>query len=160
MDTQDTGHASSSGALAAVMDLLIIKFKYMKGFHANIEKDTLENENFRKVLYTGKHSQLVLMSLAPNEEIGMEVHPDNDQFFRFEKGEGVVIIDGNEYKVRDGSAIVVPAGADHNVVNVLGSDSLKLYTIYSPAHHKDGIIRATKQEAESQGAEFDGATTE
>ena len=129
-----------------------------KGFNTNIEKDTLGNENFRKVLYTGKHSQLVLMSLAANEEIGMEVHPDNDQFFRFEKGEGLVIIDGNEYKVKDGFAVVVPAGAQHNVI--AGKNGLKLYTIYSPAHHKDGIVRRTNSEAESNEAEFDGKTTE
>ena len=132
----------------------------MKGFNTNIEKDTLENNNFRKVLYTGKHSQLVLMSLKPNEEIGMEVHPDNDQFFRFEKGRGKCIIDGNEYALTDGSVIVVPAGAQHNIINVSEADELKLYTIYSPAHHKDGIIRATKEEAMAQEAEFDGRTTE
>ena len=132
----------------------------MKGFNTNIEKDTLENNNFRKVLYTGKHSQLVLMSLKPNEEIGMEVHPDNDQFFRFEKGQGKCIIDGNEYDLSDGSVIVVPAGAQHNIINVSETDELKLYTIYSPAHHKDGIIRATKEEAMAQEAEFDGKTTE
>lgn len=132
----------------------------MKGFNANIEKETLENNNFRKVLYTGKHSQLVLMSLKPKEEIGMEVHPDNDQFFRFEKGKGKCIIDGNEYNVEDGSAIVVPAGAQHNVVNLSDSEDLKLYTIYSPAHHKDGIVRTTKAEAEANEAEFDGKTTE
>jgi mannose-6-phosphate isomerase-like protein (cupin superfamily) len=132
----------------------------MKGFHANIEKDTLENTNFRKVLYTGKHSQLVLMSLKPKEEIGMEVHNENDQFFRFEKGQGKVIIDGNEYEVTDGSAIVVPTGAEHNVINTSETDDLKLYTIYSPAHHKDGIARATKEEAVAQEAEFDGKTTE
>ncbi len=132
----------------------------MKGFHSNIEKDTLENANFRKVLYTGKHCQLVLMSLKPKEEIGMEVHLENDQFFRFEKGQGKCIIDGNEYAVADGSAIIVPAGAQHNIINTSGTEDLKLYTIYSPAHHKDGIIRATKQEAEAQDAEFDGKTTE
>lgn len=132
----------------------------MKGFMGNIEKETLENENFRKVLYTGKHSQLVLMSLAPKEEIGMEVHADNDQFFRFEKGEGKVFIDGNEYIVGDGVAIVVPAGAEHNVINLSETEELKLYTIYSPAHHQDGIVRHTKVEAESNGAEFDGKTTE
>jgi len=132
----------------------------MKGFNANIEKETLENENFRKVLYTSKHSQLVLMSLAPNEEIGMEIHKDNDQFFRFEKGSGKVIIDGNEYNIKDGSAIVVPSGAEHNVINMSGSEDLKLYTIYSPAHHKDGIIRKTKKEAEANEAEFDEKTTE
>ena len=132
----------------------------MKGYVSNIEKETLENENFRKVLYTSKHSQLVLMSLAPNEEIGMEVHSDNDQFFRFEKGQGKCIIDGNGYDVKDGSAVVVPAGAQHNVVNVSGTEDLKLYTIYSPAHHKDGIVRATKAEAEASEEEFDGKTTE
>jgi mannose-6-phosphate isomerase-like protein (cupin superfamily) len=132
----------------------------MKGFHANIEKETLENNNFRKVLYTGKHSQLVLMSLKPNEDIGMEVHTDNDQFFRFEKGQGKCIIDGHEYEVGDGVSIVVPAGAEHNVINTSSTDDLKLYTIYSPAHHKDGIVRATKDEAMANEAEFDGQTTE
>jgi len=132
----------------------------MKGYVTNIEKATKENENFRKVLYTGRHSQLVLMSLKPGEEIGMEVHPDNDQFFRFEKGAGKVIIDGNEYQVSDGSAVVVPAGAQHNVVNTSDSEGLNLYTLYSPAHHKDGIVRATKKEAEENEAEFDGTTSE
>ena len=132
----------------------------MKGFHANIEEETLANANFRKVLYTGQHSQLVLMSLKPNEEIGMEVHTENDQFFRFESGNGKCIIDGNEYEVRDGSAIVVPAGAQHNVINTSGTKDLKLYTIYSPAHHKDGIIRSTKGEAEANEEDFDGVTTE
>jgi len=132
----------------------------MKGFVSNIEKDSLENSNFRKVLYTSKHSQLVLMTLAPNEEIGMEVHEDNDQFFRIEKGQGKCIIDGNEYDITDGTAIVIPAGSQHNVMNVSSTDSLNLYTIYSPAHHKDGIVRATKAEASANEAEFDGKTTE
>ncbi|MFA5778155.1 MAG: cupin domain-containing protein [Candidatus Paceibacterota bacterium] len=132
----------------------------MKGFNVNIEKDAVENVNFRKVLYTGKHCQLVLMSLKPNEEIGMEVHTDNDQFFRFEKGEGKCIIDGNEYVLNDGSVIIVPAGAEHNIINTSSVDDLKLYTIYSPAHHKDGVVRATKEEAEKDGPEFDGVTTE
>ena len=134
----------------------------MKGFCSNIEKDTLENENFRKVLYTAKHCQLVLMTLAPNEEIGMEVHADNDQFFRFEKGQGKVIIDGNEYEVTDGTAVIVPAGSQHNVINTSATDSLKLYTIYSPAHHKDGVVMATKAMAEdpANAEEFDGKTTE
>lgn len=132
----------------------------MKGFTTNIEKDTLKNKNFRKVLYTSKHSQLVLMSLKPNEEIGMEVHSENDQFFRFEKGQGKCIIDGNEYEVGDGIAVVVPAGAKHNIINTSDTEELKMYTIYSPAHHKDGIIRATKEEAEAREAEFDGVTTE
>lgn len=132
----------------------------MQGFVQNIEQLTLENTNFRKVLYTGKHSQLVLMCLKPQEDIGMEIHEDNDQFFRFEAGNGKVIIDGNEYEVSDGSAVVVPAGAEHNVINLSSDKELKLYTIYSPAHHKDGIVRATKAEAMSQEAEFDGKTTE
>lgn len=131
-----------------------------KGYKDNIEKLTLENVNFRQVLYTGPHSQLVLMALQPNEEIGMETHNDNDQFFRFESGQGKVIIDGNEYEVADGDAVVVPAGAQHNVINASGSEMLKLYTIYSPAHHKDGITRTTKAEAAANEAEFDGQTTE
>ena len=132
----------------------------MKGYNANIEKLTLENNNFRQVLYTSKHSQLVAMSLLPNEEIGMETHNDNDQFFRFEKGEGKVLIDGNEYLVEDGSAIIVPAGAEHNVINTSSNEPLKLYTIYSPAHHRDGVIHATKAEGEGDDEEFDGKTTE
>jgi len=132
----------------------------MKGYITNIEKGTLENDNFRQVLYTAKHSQLVLMSLKPKEEIGMEIHPDNDQFFRFEKGVGRVIIDGNEHEVKDGFAFVVPAGTQHNVINTSQTEALKLYTIYSPAHHKDGIVRATKEEAIANEAEFDGVTTE
>jgi mannose-6-phosphate isomerase-like protein (cupin superfamily) len=132
----------------------------MKGFCINIEEATLENDNFRKVLYTSKHSQLVLMSLKPGEDIGMEVHEDNDQFFRFEKGQGKCIIDGNEYELSDGVAVVVPAGAQHNIINTSKTDDLKLYTIYSPAHHKDKIVRATKKEAEASSPEFDGVTTE
>jgi mannose-6-phosphate isomerase-like protein (cupin superfamily) len=132
----------------------------MKGFNIDIEEATLENGNFRKVLYTSKHSQLVLMSLKPLEEIGMEVHEENDQFFRFEKGLGLCIIDGNEYEVGDGFAVVVPAGAQHNIINISETEELKLYTIYSPAHHKDKIVRATKKEAEANEAEFDGVTTE
>ena len=132
----------------------------MKGFCTDIEKATLENDNFRKVLYTSKHSQLVLMSLKPEEDIGMEVHKDNDQFFRFEKGKGKCVIDGNEYELSDGVAVVVPAGAQHNIINTSKTEDLKLYTIYSPAHHKDGIVRTTKEEAEAKEAEFDGVTTE
>ena len=132
----------------------------MKGFNSNIEKDTIDNENFRKVLYTSKHSQLVLMSLKPKEEIGMEIHEDNDQFFRIEKGQGKCIIDGNEYDIKDGTAVVVPAGSQHNVINISETEDLKLYTIYSPAHHQDGVVRGTKAEAEADGPEFDGKTTE
>jgi mannose-6-phosphate isomerase-like protein (cupin superfamily) len=131
-----------------------------KGFKQNIEKSTLENDNFRKVLYTGEHSQLVLMSLPPNGEIGMEIHEENDQFFRFEGGEGKVFINETVYEVRDGDAVIVPAGAEHNVVNASETEALKFYTIYSPAHHQDGIVRATKEEADSNEAEFDGKTTE
>ena len=132
----------------------------MKGYATNIEKATEENNNFRKVLYTAKHSQLVLMSLRPKEEIGMETHEDNDQFFRFEKGQGKCLIDGNEYEVSDGSVIIVPAGAQHNIINISDTEELKLYTIYSPAHHKDGIVRQTKEEAEADSPEFDGRITE
>lgn len=132
----------------------------MKGFNTNIEKATLENNYFRKVLYSGKHSQLVLMSLKPKEEIGLEIHAENDQFFRFEKGQGKCIIDNNEYLVEDGSAIIVPAGAKHNIINISETEELKLYTIYSPAHHKDRIVRITKEEAEANDEEFDGQTTE
>lgn len=131
-----------------------------KGYKNNIEKLTTENENFRKVLYTAEHCQLVLMSLLPGEEIGMEVHEDNDQFFRFEKGSGKVIINDTEDKVVGGDAVIVPSGSKHNVV--AGDEGLKLYTIYSPAHHKDGIVRITKKEAEAKEneEEFDGVTTE
>ncbi len=132
----------------------------MKGFKDNLEQRTRENSDFRRVLYSGPHSQLVLMALQPNEEIGMEVHEENDQFFRFEEGKGKVIIDGNEYEVGDGDGVIVPAGAQHNVINLSDSDSLRLYTIYSPAHHKDGIVRATKAAAEADEVEFDGVTTE
>ena len=132
----------------------------MKGFHTNIEKDTLANSNYRKVLYSAKHCQIVLMALRPKEEIGMETHPDNDQFFRFESGVGKCIIDGNEYALGDGVSIIIPAGAKHNIINTSETEELKMYTIYSPAHHKDGIVRTTKQEAEANEAEFDGVTTE
>jgi mannose-6-phosphate isomerase-like protein (cupin superfamily) len=132
----------------------------MKGYKTDIEKDSLENENFRKVLYTGKYSQLVLMSLLPKEEIGFEIHTDRDQFFRFEEGVGKVFIDESEYEVKDGDVTIVPAGARHNVVNTSTTEKLKLYTIYSPAEHMDRVIRKTKQEAESQEEHFDGKTTE
>lgn len=129
-----------------------------KGYKANIEELTINNNDFRRVLYTGAHCQLVLMSLLPDEEIGMEVHEENDQFFRFENGKGQVFIDDVVYEVSDGDAVIVPSGSRHNIV--AGSSGLKLYTIYSPAHHKDGIIRITKKEAEENDAEFDGVTTE
>ena len=132
----------------------------MKGYNTNIEKDTLNNNNFRKVLYTSKHLQFVLMSLRPGEEIGEEVHTENDQFFRIEGGHGKCIIDGNEYEIKDGDAIVIPSGAKHNVLNIDNQTDLKMYTLYAPPHHKDEIVRATKKEAEDNEAEFDGKTTE
>lgn len=119
-----------------------------KGFITNIEQDTLDNKNFRKVLYTSAHGQVVVMSLLPNEEIGMEVHEISDQFFRVEGGEGKVIIDGEEAIISDGFAIVVPAGSMHNVINTSSEKSLKLYTIYMPPHHKEGIIHVSKADAE------------
>lgn len=131
-----------------------------KGYTQNIEKLTAENNDFRKVVYTGAHSQLVLMSLLPQEEIGLETHPDNDQFFRFEKGRGRVVINETTYEVADGDAVVVPAGAEHNVINTSDSESLKLYTLYSPAHHRDGIIHPTKEIAEADDEEFDGQISE
>src|SRR3989338_8185488 len=131
-----------------------------KGYKNNIEKLTLENNNFRNVLYTAGHCQLVLMSLKLGEEIGMEVHPDNDQFFRFEKGEGKVVINETEYLVGDGDAVIVPAGAKHNVINTSPAEALKLYTIYAPSHHQNGVVRVTKAEAEADSPEFDGVTTE
>lgn len=132
----------------------------MKGYKANIEKETLRNKNFRKVVYTGAYSQLVLMSLKPKEEIGSEVHPENDQFLRFEGGTGRVVVDDSRYTVKDGDAVVIPAGARHNVINTSATDELKIYTIYSPPHHKDQIVRKTKEEAEANDEEFDGKMTE
>lgn len=132
----------------------------MKGYYADIEELTLNNNNFRQVLYTGKHMQLVLMSLPPSGEIGEEIHGENDQFFRFESGHGKVTIDGNEYLVEHDDVIIVPAGARHNVVNVSDSESLKLYTIYAPPHHQDGTVRATREEADASEPHFDGKTTE
>lgn len=132
----------------------------MHGFVQNIENLTKENSNFRKVIYTAKYSQLVLMSLKPMEDIGMEVHEDTDQFFRVDAGKGKVVIGGIETNIEDGFAIVIPAGTQHNVINISETEDLKLYTIYSPAHHRDGVIHTTKQEAESDTEHFDGTTTE
>lgn len=131
----------------------------MQGYKNNIEKATLENENFRKVIYTAKFSQLVLMNLNSLEEIGEEVH-DVDQFFRFEKGQGMAIIDGNKYDIHDGDVIIVPAGAKHNIINISQTEPLKLYTLYSPPHHRDGVIHQTKEAANSDNEHFDGQTTE
>lgn len=131
-----------------------------KGYMDNLEKLTLSNTNFRKVLYTAKHCQLVLMSLAPNEEIGLETHKTGDQFFRFEKGKGKVVINATEYDVSDGDCIIVPAGASHNVMNTSQIEALKLYTLYAPPHHQDGLVRVTKKEAREHPADFDGKTSE
>lgn len=120
----------------------------MTGYCANIEELTLANSYFRQVLFTAPHSQLVLMALQPAEEIGAEVHPEHDQFFRFEAGSGEVIIDGVTHEVSDGFAVVVPAGANHNIVNT-GSEVMKLYTIYSPAEHPDDTVHKTKADAEA-----------
>ena len=133
----------------------------MKGFCDDIEKLTEENQDFRRVLYTGKNLQLVLMTLQPGEEIGEEVHEHRDQFFRIEEGSGVIDIDGAENAVEDDIAVIVPAGARHNVRNT-GDKPLHLYTIYAPPEHKDGIVQATKEEAEARhhDEEWDGGTTE
>jgi mannose-6-phosphate isomerase-like protein (cupin superfamily) len=132
----------------------------MKGYVIVIEKETKKNTDFRHVLYTGKHSQLVLMNIKPGEEIGEETHKDVDQFFRFEEGEGKVIIDGIEHRVKDGNGAIIPAGAKHNVINTSKLVNLKLYTIYSPPEHQDGVVRHTKKEAMASEEHFDGKTTE
>ena len=133
----------------------------MKGYVDNIEKATLANEDFRRVLYTGHNLQLVLMTLQPGEEIGAEVHPDRDQFFRIEQGSGAVDIDGVENRVEDDFAVIVPAGARHNVINT-GKGPLRLYTIYGPPEHKDGVVHVTKEQAQADHAndEWEGETTE
>lgn len=130
----------------------------MKGYVANIEKLTRENNDFRQVLYTGRYSQLVLMSLKPGEEIGEEVH-GLDQFLRIEVGKGKAIVGENEYEIEDGTAIIVPAGTKHNIINT-GNIDLKLYTIYSPPNHRDGIVHPTREDAIHDEEHFDGITTE
>lgn len=131
----------------------------MKGFVHDIEELTEDNSNFRRVVYTGKHLQLVLMSLLPGEEIGAEVHADHDQFFRVEKGKGEVEIDGQRTPIRSDDAVIVPAGARHNVINT-GSKPLKFYTLYGPPDHKEGVVHATKADALGGEEHFDGTTTE
>jgi mannose-6-phosphate isomerase-like protein (cupin superfamily) len=132
----------------------------MKGYVVHMEKETRKNADFRRVLYTGKYSQLVLMNLRAREEIGEETHSDVDQFFRFEAGEGKVIIDGVAHVVKDGDAVIVPAGAKHNVINTSNVSELKLYTIYAPPEHQDGIVRHTKAEAMAKEEHFDGKPSE
>ena len=132
-----------------------------RGYCDNIEKATVQNEDFRRVLYTGEHLQLVLMTLQPGEEIGSEVHPDRDQFFRIEQGQGAIDIDGKENRVEDDFAVIVPAGARHNVRNT-GSEPLRLYTLYGPPEHRDQVVQSTKQEADERhhDEEWEGETTE
>jgi mannose-6-phosphate isomerase-like protein (cupin superfamily) len=130
----------------------------MKGYITNIEKLSIENDYFRKVLYTDKNSQLVLMSLLANEEIGEEVH-DVDQFLRVEKGTGKAILNGISHDISDGSVIIVPVGTKHNIINT-GPESMKLYTLYMPPHHRDGVMHKTKAEAEADSEHFDGKTSE
>ena len=131
----------------------------MKGFVDDIEKLTKDNSDFRRVVYTGKHMQLVLMTLKPGEEIGAEVHEGHDQFLRFEEGEGEVVIDGTTHRVEDDFAVIVPAGARHNVVNT-GDSPLKLYTLYGPPEHRLDVVHPDKPDAESEDEHFDGRTTE
>jgi mannose-6-phosphate isomerase-like protein (cupin superfamily) len=131
-----------------------------KGYVVHLEDETRKNSLFRRVLYTGEHSQLVLMSIKPKDELGMEVHEDNDQFFRIDSGEGKVVISGTAHAIKDGDGIIVPAGAEHNVINTSPVKDLRLYTIYSPPHHKDGTVHHTKEEAMTSEEEFDGKSTE
>jgi len=145
--------------ISSLIKIIAAQASNLKGFVTNIEKDTVGNKNFRKVLYTGKNSQLVLMSLMPGEEIGEEVHEDTDQFFRVDSGSGKVVINGDETNIENGSAIVIPQGAKHNVINT-GKEDLKLYSIYSPPHHEDGTIHKTKEEAEASKEHYDGKPTE
>ena len=132
----------------------------MKGYVVKLEQETKKNSDFRRVLYTGKNSQLVLMSLKPGEEIGEEVHDDVDQFFRFEKGEGKVVIDKVEHKVHDGVAVIVPSGALHNVINTSKKEDLRLYTIYSPPEHQDKVVRHTRAQAMADEEHYDGKPSE
>jgi mannose-6-phosphate isomerase-like protein (cupin superfamily) len=131
-----------------------------RGYGVDLEKETKKNNYFRRVLYTAEHSQLVLMSLKPKEEIGAEVHKGIDQFFRIEEGKGIVVINGVRRAVRDGSAIIVPAGSRHNVINTSATRKLKLYTVYSPPDHVDKVVHRTKAEAMAKDKEFDGRTSE
>jgi mannose-6-phosphate isomerase-like protein (cupin superfamily) len=131
----------------------------MKGYITDIETDTLKNKDFRRVLYTGKNTQLVLMSLRPREEIGEETHT-LDQFIRVEAGRGVAILDGVKHRISDGTAVVIPAGTKHNVANESDAEEMKLYTLYSPPEHRDGTIHPTKADALSHEEHFDGKTTE
>jgi mannose-6-phosphate isomerase-like protein (cupin superfamily) len=118
----------------------------MKGYVSNIEQDTLSNEDYRRVLFTGRNTQLVLMTLRPGEEIGRETHEEHDQFIRVESGEGVVMLGGEEHRLEDGTAVVIPAGVEHNVINTSRDERLRLYTLYSPPEHPDGTVHRTKRD--------------
>jgi mannose-6-phosphate isomerase-like protein (cupin superfamily) len=142
-----------------VINCATVTSNRMKGLVINIENATKENSNFRRVLYTAKNSQLVVMSLMPKEEIGEEIH-QLDQFLRIETGVGKAILDGVEHDIAAEWAIVVPAGAKHNIINTSETDTMKLYTVYSPPNHADGTVHATKAEAEAKEEHFDGKTTE
>ena len=131
-----------------------------KGHISNIEQDALENDTFRKVMYTGPHMQLVLMSIPARGDIGMEVHADTDQFIRCEEGEGKAILNGVEYDIQDGFAVFIPAGTQHNIVNTSADETLRLYTLYAPPHHKDATVHATKEIAEQDDEHYDGVTSE
>jgi len=131
----------------------------MKGYVVNIEKATEENENFRKVLYTAKNSQLVVMTLKPGEDIGEEVH-DLDQFLRIEQGTGKTVLNGVEHKIAAEWIVLVPAGTRHNIINTSKTEEMKLYTLYSPPNHEDGTVHVTKSDAEVSEEHFDGKTTE
>lgn len=131
----------------------------MKGYVINLETATQSNTDFRRVLYTGVHSQLVLMHLNPQEEIGSEVHT-LDQFIRIERGTARAILDGVQHELTDGSAVIIPAGTNHNIINTSATEPVKLYTVYSPPEHRDGVVRHTKSDAESQEEHFSGQTTE
>lgn len=132
----------------------------MRGYVINIEKATLENENFRTVLYTAKSSQLVVMNLLPKEDIGMETH-ELDQFIKIESGQGLAILNGVEHKIRSGFAVVIPAGTEHNIINSSEAKPMKLYSVYAPPNHRDGVVHETKEDAEADEEEhFEGVTTE
>ncbi len=131
----------------------------MKGCTANIEDLSLKNENFRQVIYTAKHSQLVVMSLLPSEDIGEEVH-SLDQFIRCESGQGKSVMDGVEHQFNDGFVVLIPAGTRHNIINLSKDKAMKLYTLYAPPNHRDGVIHKTKADAEKDTEHFDGITTE
>jgi mannose-6-phosphate isomerase-like protein (cupin superfamily) len=143
---------------ADLIDEVLSEEGKKKGFVTDIETDTKDNTDFRRVLYTGKHLQLVLMSLKANEDIGSEVHKDVDQFFRVDDGSGTVVINTQEHPIKNGSAFVIPAGAEHNII--ASEEGLKLYSLYGPPNHVDKTVHTTKDDAEKSEEKFDGQATE